>query len=477
MHFRLKRLAFSDLEDEFLYFLLYLRCLATAPLERDVLIKKVSEAHVFPAIRSVFNKINVLVRHWNMPMSRVLRRMADNVKSRSLREFLQRFSESIEGGEPIEHFIKREYVKHLTLYEDIFKRNIDRLKHISDAFISVESSSTLLIISVLLTAMLTALPLIVPLIVVVSIPLASLMLSLVIQKLSRAEHILARVRSKSKKRLLIEILSIISPSIGSLMGGVYLINDNFLYFTLCLGISMLIPGICGKIFLRRVKKMEEKYYLFLRNFNASYSSNVPLYDCLRACLITDYGILNKPLRKMFSRINMGFRYEECFRAFEDETNSKLIKRLNFILFDSMLLGGNIEECGRVIDSFYVTMTTLRKRRSHVVGYFRGLVIPLYIVLSAICGVMNAILAFFHRFTGILSKILGTSSVLALSELNLYFMLMIVLIAISNAIAIYLMEGEARFNILFYLGLNLVLGGIVYSLATDTVSKYFEAFKI
>jgi archaellum biogenesis protein FlaJ (TadC family) len=56
-------------------------------------------------------------------------------------------------------------------------------------------------------------------------------------------------------------------------------------------------------------------------------------------------------------------------------------------------------------------------------------------------------------------------------MRLFFIFALVLFAFNNVFSIYNMEGDSRFTILFYIGMQMALGGTVYLIISEAVANY------
>ena len=56
-------------------------------------------------------------------------------------------------------------------------------------------------------------------------------------------------------------------------------------------------------------------------------------------------------------------------------------------------------------------------------------------------------------------------------MRLFFVFTLVLFAFNNVFSIYNMEGDSRFTVLYYTGMQMALGGTVYLIMSEAVANY------
>jgi len=159
-------------------------------------------------------------------------------------------------------------------------------------------------------------------------------------------------------------------------------------------------------------------------------------------------------------------------SFEVELDSKLIQRINEIMVDTLYVG-NLAKIAKTIENFYFTYMTVRRKRYQVVSYLVNILIPLY---AAVVGVLAVISGFFSALSKFMNQVATLIPFLTpppVSFINMFFIFVLVILALNNSIAIYSMEGDSRFTILFYVGLFLTIGGAIYSIINTATHHYLS----
>ena len=158
-------------------------------------------------------------------------------------------------------------------------------------------------------------------------------------------------------------------------------------------------------------------------------------------------------------------------GFETEVDSTLIRRVNTIMTDTIYTGGDLGVANKFIDEFYHVYTTIRNQRYNAVGYHTGLLVPIYVVAAALFAVIDGFFASLIEFIGQMATVLDFFSVPDVEFMRLFFVFALALFALNNVFSIYNMEGDSRFTVLYYVGMQMTLGGIVYIIISEAVVKY------
>ncbi len=189
---------------------------------------------------------------------------------------------------------------------------------------------------------------------------------------------------------------------------------------------------------------------------------------MKAATDVDFGSLNKAVKGLSNKLEMRVEPKVAWWSFETELDSQLIRRVNLIMTDTIATGGDITKSGKYIEEFYHNYATLRRNRYTAVGYHTGVVIPLFAVMGGLFGILNG---FFASLTTFLAKIQGYVPFLVPPSapfMRFFFIFSLCLFALNNVFSIYNMEGDSRFTILYFLGMQLLFGGILFMAISGTV---------
>jgi len=464
----------SHIESEFPFFLLYLRSIATSPISRIEILRLASEKDIFKHIAKYLRSIVVLVSTWRYSQANACEQVANKVPNKRLKTFLIRLSQSISAGEQTSDFISREYTNYMIEYVDSSERRLEQLKRLSDAYAAVLSSTTFLCVTTLLSSLMLSFEMLLPMMILMVMVISSILFMVAwgIFKSARPDGILAQTKLKPRKRTIVELLGVISIITSPLFFLLTFHELNDLSYSIAiLGLPLLFSGIVGCKYVNQVKKCERYYPTFLRQVSSICSAGIPLTVGFKDILLVNYGPLNKPIKRLFAKLNLRIEPKIAWSSFEAEVSSELIRRINEIFVDTLHSGGDIEEVADLLESFYSQYIAIRRRRYQIVSYLKGLVVPLHITMSAVLGVVSAFLKLLTQYMSLISTIVQFLFIPPISFVDFYFLLMIVVISLNNTLAIYASEGDSRFTLLFYMGLFLFSSCLCYRIICDLVSRF------
>ena len=106
-----------------------------------------------------------------------------------------------------------------------------------------------------------------------------------------------------------------------------------------------------------------------------------------------------------------------------------------------------------------------------VGYHVGLAVPIYVVAAALFSVIDGFFDSLVGFIGEMATMLDFFSVPDVAFMRLFFVFALGLFSLNNVFSIYNMEGDSRFTVLYYMGIQLTFGGTIYLIISEAVKGY------
>lgn len=469
------KLSVADkIESEYPFLLLYLKALVTKEILGIDLLKMAAEKRIFKNTSRYLKRIIELVTKWRYSQAEACVNLSRVVPSKNLKNFLYRLSQSINSGEPMEKFIDREYRNFSASYYEDKMQAIERLRTLGDSFLSFESATLFLCVTILISSIFFSPELMITLsiLTVVSVSSILFLLSWYMFKLAKPDGILAEAEAKPKQRRRIEVFGLASLIIALAIAFFASQSSKLSHCLVSVGVPMLTAGALGKIYVSRVKKREEEYPAFLRYIASICAVEVPVIVALKELYETRFKYLNRAVKRLYAKLKMRVEPRIAWWSFEVELDSKLIQRINEIMVDTLYVG-NLAKIAKTIENFYFTYMTVRRKRYQVVSYLVNILIPLY---AAVVGVLAVISGFFSALSKFMNQVATLIPFLTpppVSFINMFFIFVLVILALNNSIAIYSMEGDSRFTILFYVGLFLTIGGAIYSIINTATHHYLS----
>lgn len=122
----------------------------------------------------------------------------------------------------------------------------------------------------------------------------------------------------------------------------------------------LIISIC--IEHGRLKKLEENFTMFLRDFTEAVRGGMTIPFALKHVSRNDYGPLSKYVRKMSAQLDWGIPLHTILSKFSEKCESKLIARTISSVVESHTYGGNLIDVMEALSATVVEVERLRAER-------------------------------------------------------------------------------------------------------------------
>ncbi|TFH17348.1 hypothetical protein E4H04_05175 [Candidatus Bathyarchaeota archaeon] len=476
---KLKKLKFfknvssgDKIEFEFPFFMLYLKSITSGTISRILMLQVASEKGIFKHIAPYLTRILILMTQWRYPQAKAAEIMSHEAPTKEFRDYLFKFSQSISSGEPVNQFIEKYYDNFIAEYSSKRTQSMNQLKTLSDAYLPMISitlfmTTTMLISSIFYDAKVM---IIFAILIVIIISFILYVISWFIFQSSKPDNLLIQGQKEkppARKRAEYATMMALIVSAGILT---IPFENNFMHFIL-IGIVLFMAGLIGKQYVGKVKAMEKDYPTFFRYMASNLSANIPLLQIMDSAVETDFGSLNEIIKSLNNKLRMRIEPRVAWWSFETEIDSLLIRRVNTIMTDTIYTGGDLGKAYKQIEEFYHLYTTIREQRYSAVGYHVGLAVPLYVVAAALFSVIDGFFDSLVGFIGEMATMLDFFSVPDVAFMRLFFIFALGLFSLNNVFSIYNMEGDSRFTVLYYLGMQLTMGGTIYLIISEAVKGY------
>lgn len=462
----------DKIEFEFPFFMLYLKSITSGTISRILMLQVTTEKEIFKYIEPYLTRILVLMTQWRYPQAKAAEIMSGEAPTKEFSDFLFKFSQSIASGEPVNQFIDKYYDNFMADYASKRQQSMGRLKTLSDAYLPMISitlfmTTTMLISSIFYDAKTM---IIIAILIVIIVSFILYIISWLIFQSSKPDNLLIQdQKEKPAARKRAEYASIMAIIVAA---GILTIpfENHFMHFVL-IGIVFFMAGLIGKQYVGKVKEMEKDYPTFFRYMASNLSANIPLLQIMDSAVETDFGSLNDVIKSLNNKLRMRIEPRVAWWSFETEIDSLLIRRINTIMTDTIYTGGDLGIAYKDIENYYHLYTTIRDQRYNAVGYHVGLAVPIYVVAAALFSVIDGFFGSLIGFIGEMATMLDFFSVPDVEFMRLFFVFALGLFSLNNVFSIYNMEGDSRFTVLYYMGMQLTMGGAIYLIISKAVEGY------
>jgi len=469
-------------------FLLHLSSCSLSEISRIKLLKIVLK-NEYSYITNLLKKINVLVE-LGYEQAKACEIVANQTSVDYLRDFFLRFAQSIKVGEDVSEFLLREYESFMAVYTSEYERSMIRLKRLCEAYSAILSSTIFVSVTMVLMAMIGGADFISRLLT--TLPLIASVYGILIYMfylIAPNEKVLSlgpKVRNIEIALKVVKVAVIISIiAIGSTIISVFInllqIQRLIPLIMTLFGVPLALLGYFGICQIRKVKNMDEKFPAFIATLASSIASlGTSLKNALEDVSRVDFGSLNSLIKKMKLRLEVGVDQTVCWKLFEKESCSELIRSHSEIFLDSISIGAPANKVGQLITNSSLKLLAFRKRREEVAAFLRGIILPLHPALSAIIALVVAIsISFSKTVTSLQSGALDISQLQIMNIppteiIEVYFCSLIFIVIIANALIMYIVEGGTIFALSYYLGIFLIMGGLIYFVVLNLTEAFLTS---
>ena len=127
----------SDINGKMHFFITHIRVLAISDLTLKDIINILGGNKAYKSLGEEFRKISVLADQWRVPISKSFRFIGQRTPSKILRDFLDRFSQSLDSGVEHREFIEHEQDAVLQEYKTIYEASNENIVILSEVYVSL----------------------------------------------------------------------------------------------------------------------------------------------------------------------------------------------------------------------------------------------------------------------------------------------------------------------------------------------------
>jgi flagellar protein FlaJ len=127
----------SDINGKMHFFITHIRVLAISDLSLKDIINVLGGNKAYKSLGEEIRKISVLADQWRVPISKTFRFVGERTPSKILRDFLDRFSQSLDSGVEHREFIEHEQDAVLQEYKTIYEASNENIVILSEVYVSL----------------------------------------------------------------------------------------------------------------------------------------------------------------------------------------------------------------------------------------------------------------------------------------------------------------------------------------------------
>jgi flagellar protein FlaJ len=376
----------NDINSKMHFFITHLRVLAISDLSLRDIINILGGKKVYGSLGEELKKISVLSTQWRMPLSKTFRFISERTPSKILKDFLDRFSQSLDSGVEHREFIETEQDAVLEEYKTIYETSNENVIILNEVYVS------LLIAIVFVMSLGIVLPIIMgtedmnmfiflsSFLLIISEGLLMYLLRAMIPQ-DEIWHLTGEKGELEEKVKRIFRLSIITVFVlgAILFFGRYYLPIPILQmipFEILVAIALtplLIVGVIVFIEEQNISRKERNFLSFLPALGSiSTMRGGRINDSMYYLSEKDYGVLTRHIRNLYRRLRTRIDDNAAWEWFGVDTGSNYIQRSGEMFREATYAAANPRKVSRMISENIRKIRDLRVKKLTIINTSIGL---------------------------------------------------------------------------------------------------------
>ena len=127
----------NDINSKMHFFITHLRVLSISDLALKDIINILGGKKAYGALGEELNRISVLSTQWRMPLSKSFRFISERTPSKIFKDFLDRFSQSLDSGVEHREFVETEQEAVLQEYKTIYESSNENVVILNEVYVAM----------------------------------------------------------------------------------------------------------------------------------------------------------------------------------------------------------------------------------------------------------------------------------------------------------------------------------------------------
>lgn len=370
----------NEINGKMHFFITHLRVLAISDLSLKDIINTIGEKRkVYKSLGDEIRKISILSTQWKVPLARAFRFISERTPSKMLRDFLDRFSQSLVSGVSHREFIEQEQGAVMEEYKTMYESANENLTILNEVYVS-------LLISIVFVM---SFGLVLPMIMGTAdmntfvygsafalIATEGLLLYL-LKSMMPADEIWPQTGEKSETEKNLYRLFFLSIMVSVVLGVFlfYLKFSGYQIFSLIpneilVSIALtplIIPGIKTFIEEQNIFRRERNFLGFLPALGSiSAMKGGKINESVKYLSEKDYGILTPHIRNLYKRLSTRIDDDAAWEWFGVDTCSNYIQRGSEMFREATYAAANPRDVARMITENIRKIRDLRLKKLSII---------------------------------------------------------------------------------------------------------------
>jgi archaeal flagellar protein FlaJ len=478
------------LEMDFFCQLAYMAAIATSGISRSGLFYQAARLP-YTATR-YFRRVDFVAKMFNHDYAQACRIVGEKTKEPAIKALLLRLSGALSSGEDLAGFLSRESLVLSESYGNSYERRLEILKKWSDAYVSLILTTALVTVMSVVTMMIGNVTIAFQLSLAILTILATIFGSWFLYHTAPRESTIHSLPYRSREQDVARSLIRLIFPVGGIVILLAIVTRVDLGITMMVISAFLLPvGLVVMIDDGKIIRRDSDIAAFLRSLGGVMQAIAATpAEAISRLDFRSLGTLREDVSLLHTRLMAGVSPDSCWSRFVCETGSELVNRSVRTFWDGITLGGEPQEVGNEASAFAMKISMLRAQRSQIGLGFLWLTITMHTVLTILSVFVYSVFVTFSELVnrlmpkqGLESGIMPTLPSLGLftqdstqlSLLHFMVVLIVLVLTVANAFAVYSVSGGSTQKILFYLALTIAISGGVLELVPGIVSTLFRTF--
>ncbi|HID25064.1 MAG TPA: hypothetical protein EYP23_01175, partial [Thermoplasmata archaeon] len=380
----------NDINSKMHFMITHLRVLAISDLSLKDIINMLGGKKVYGSLGEEFKRASVLSTQWKVPLAKAFRFVSDRTPSKMLRDFLDRFSQSMISGVGHREFIEQEQGGMLEEYKTMYEASNENITILNEVYVS------LLIAITFIMSFGLVMPMIVGSVDINTfVYLASFMMIVteglllyLLRSMIPADEVWPQTGKKGRLEKGLYRLFKLSL-IGCIAIGVvlffakYSLSVPFLQimpFEILVAISLtplVAPGVKTAVEENNITRRERNFLGFLPALGSiAAMRGGKINESVHYLSEKDYGILTEHIRALYRRLRTRIDDDAAWEWFGVDTGSNYIQRASEMFREATYAAANPRDVAHMITENIRKLRDLRVKKHAVIkttsAFFAGI---------------------------------------------------------------------------------------------------------
>ena len=371
----------NDINSKMHFFITHLRVLAISDLSLRDIINVLGGKKVYGALGEELKKTSVLSTQWRMPLSKTFRFVSERTPSKILKDFLDRFSQSLDSGVEHREFIETEQGAVIQEYKTMYETSNENVIILNEVYVSM------LIAIIFVMSLGIVLPIIMGtedmnMFIFISsflLIVSEGMLMYLLKSMIPQDEIWHLTGEKGELEIKITRIFRLSIAIVFLLGtslflGKYYLSIPILQiipFEILIAITLtplMVTGIMVFVEEQNITRMERNFLSFLPALGSiSTMRGGKINDSVYYLSEKDYGVLTKHIKNLYRRLRTRIDDDAAWDWFGVDTGSNYIQRSGEMFREATYAAANPRTVSRMIAENIRKIRDLRMKKLTIVN--------------------------------------------------------------------------------------------------------------